>query len=91
MPSNNPNNNKLFVGGLAWEADESDVRDVFEQFGTVLEVAIPKHREGEHAGESRGFAFVTMSTADSAARAKNSIDGSDICGRRVVVREAQAP
>jgi RNA recognition motif-containing protein len=54
-------NSKMYVGNLAWSATENDIRELFSQYGTVSEVAIPTDRE---SGRPRGFAFVTMETME---------------------------
>ena len=46
---------RLFVGNLAFDVTESDVRELFSAAGAVLQVRIPTDRE---TGKPRGFAFV---------------------------------
>ena len=48
---------KLFLGGLAPETVEKDLRKHFIQFGQIVDVQVMRDRE---AGTSRGFAFVTF-------------------------------
>merc|ERR1712223_1251922 len=48
---------KLFLGGLAPESVEKDLRKHFIQFGQIADVQVMRDRE---AGVSRGFAFVTF-------------------------------
>ena len=31
----------MYVGNLAWSATENDIRELFSQYGTVSDVAIP--------------------------------------------------
>jgi RNA recognition motif-containing protein len=76
---------KLFVGNLPYAATEDDLRELFSQAGTCESVSIVIDRD---TGQSRGFAFVTMATAEDAARAKKQLDGSDLKGRRLRVDEA---
>jgi RNA recognition motif-containing protein len=40
-------------------------------------------------GQSRGFAFVTMSTDDEAAKAINALNEADLDGRRLRVNVAE--
>ena len=54
---------KLYVGNLSFETTENDLRDLFEQHGTVTDVAILNDRE---TGRSRGFGFVTFTDATGA-------------------------
>ena len=76
---------KLFVGNLAYAVTEDDLRELFSQAGTCENVSLVLDRD---TGQSRGFAFVTMASADDAARAKKQFDGSDLKGRRLRVDEA---
>jgi cold-inducible RNA-binding protein len=77
--------NKLFVGNLAYAVTEDDLRELFSQAGTCESVSLVLDRD---TGQSRGFAFVTMATAEDASRAKKQIDGTDLKGRRLRVDEA---
>lgn len=86
-------NNKLFVGNLAFSTTENDLRDAFAAFGTVMEVNLMMDRE---TGKSRGFAFVTMATAEEAERAIQGMSGKNVGGRDLTVnvarpREERAP
>ena len=76
---------KLFVGNLAYAVTEDDLREVFSQAGTCEDVSLVLDRD---TGQSRGFAFVTMATAEDASRAKKQLDGADLKGRRLRVDEA---
>ena len=86
-------NNKLFVGNLAFSTTENDLQDAFAAFGTVMEVNLMMDRE---TGKSRGFAFVTMATAEEAERAIQGLSGKNVGGRDLTVnvarpREERAP
>ena len=59
-------NNKLFIGGLAYAADEKELRPVFEAIGPVVEVAIIVDKM---TNRPKGFAFVTMENEEDAAAA----------------------
>ena len=54
---------KLYVGNLSFDTTEIDLQDTFAEAGTVSEVAL---MQDKFTGKSRGFAFVTMSTAEEA-------------------------
>eukprot|EP01006_Ploeotia_vitrea_P025177 TRINITY_DN58013_c0_g1_i1.p1 TRINITY_DN58013_c0_g1~~TRINITY_DN58013_c0_g1_i1.p1 ORF type:complete len:507 (+),score=70.07 TRINITY_DN58013_c0_g1_i1:92-1612(+) len=54
---------KLFVGSLPREWTAEQVRQLFTQFGAVLDVLVFSDR---NSGESKGASFVTMSTAHEA-------------------------
>ena len=79
-------NNKLFVGNLSFNTTENDLQDTFAAHGTVMEVNLMMDRM---TGKSRGFAFVTMGTADEAKMAIEKTNGVDLGGRALQVNEAR--
>ena len=76
---------KLFVGNLAYAVTEDDLRALFAQAGTCESVSIVIDRD---TGQSRGFGFVTMGSAEDAERAKKQLDGTELKGRRLRVDDA---
>jgi RNA recognition motif-containing protein len=76
---------KIYVGNLPFSANETEVRALFAQHGTVENVSLPTDRE---TGRPRGFGFVEMSQAD-AARAIQNLNGYSMNGRPLRVNEAQ--
>ena len=78
--------NRLYVGNLSFHATPDSVRETFAACGEVTDVHIVQDRE---TGQSRGFAFVTMSSASDAAKAIANLDGSDFAGRPLRVNEAE--
>lgn len=79
-------NTKMYVGNLSFDAGEQDLRDLFNSHGEVTEVFIPTDRE---SGRPRGFAFVTMDSADSMNAAISALNGEEYQGRALVVNEAK--
>jgi RNA recognition motif-containing protein len=80
-------NSKLYVGNISFETTEVDLREAFEQFGTVTEVHIASDR---FTGRPRGFAFVTFSTEAESKLAAEKLNGVDLNGRQLTVNEARA-
>jgi RNA recognition motif-containing protein len=76
---------KLYVGNLSFDTEEERVRDVFEEFGPLIDVYLPVDR---YSGNSRGFAFVTV-TSEMAQSAIEATDGLELDGRMLRVNEAQ--
>jgi RNA recognition motif-containing protein len=76
---------KIYVGNLPFSADESAVRALFAQHGTVESVTLITDRD---TGRPRGFGFVEMPKAD-AARAIQNLNGHDMNGRQLKVNEAK--
>jgi nucleolin len=80
-----PKQIKLYVGNLSWGTEEGALRELFEEYGKVVDCYIPTDRE---TGQHRGFAFVTMDP-DDALRAADETDGYELDGRILRVNEAQ--
>ena len=51
---------KLFIGGLNYSTTEEEMREHFEQFGTLEDCVVMKFND---SGRSRGFGFVTYTEA----------------------------
>ena len=77
---------KLFVGNLSYQATEEDLRELFQQAGTVESVRIITD---QFTGRPRGFGFVEMSTKEEAERAIEQLNGRLFRDRNVVVNEAR--
>jgi RNA recognition motif-containing protein len=78
--------NKLYVGNLSFETTENDVQDLFAQAGTVKETGLVQDK---FTGQSRGFAFVTMSSDQEAKEAISRFHGTALHGRQLTVNEAR--
>ena len=80
------NENKLFVGNLSFNTTENDLQDLFAQHGSVVEANLITDRE---TGRARGFAFITMSTAEEAQNAIGALNGTTLDGRAISVNVAK--
>ena len=78
---------KLFIGGLAFSTTTERLRETFVQAGQVESAAVVTDRD---TGQSRGFGFVEMSTAEEADRAIAMFNGNDLDGRQLRVERATA-
>lgn len=76
----------MYVGNLSYDANESDLRELFEAHGTVSDVFIVKDRE---SGRPRGFAFVTMESKEAMDAAIEALNGEDFLGRNLTINEAR--
>lgn len=79
-------NTKMYVGNLPFSAMESDLRELFGQYGTVTEVFIPVDRE---TNRPRGFCFVTMDTSIAMEEAIKGLNDQEFMGRRLAINEAR--
>ena len=79
-------NSKLYVGNLSFKTTEDELRSHFGQYGSVTDVYVAMDRM---TGRPRGFAFVTMGTAEEAKVAAEKSNGVDLGGRQLTVNEAR--
>jgi cold-inducible RNA-binding protein len=79
-------NSKLYVGNLSFKTTEDELRSHFGQFGSVTDVYVAMDKM---TGRPRGFAFVTMGTADEAKVAAEKVNGVELGGRQLTVNEAR--
>ena len=77
---------KLYVGNLAAATTENELRRLFSQSGTVTSVNLVKDRT---TGQSKGFAFVTMSSAAGAQKAVAKLHKLELGGRPLKVNVAE--
>ena len=76
----------IFVAKLDFGVTNEQLRQLFEQHGSVLKVNVATDRE---TGKSRGFAFVEMTDPLEAENAINALNGHMINGRDIAVKEAE--
>ena len=76
---------KLYVGNLSFDTSQESIRSQFEKYGEVTDCFLPTDKE---TGKVRGFAFVSMGSAD-AEKACNEMNGCEVDGRELKVNEAQ--
>ena len=81
------NTKTLYVGNLPYKANESDVRDLFAQYGDVFAVRLMKDKR---TGKRRGFGFVVIATAHASA-AIHALNEKDYMQRTLKVRIANDP
>ncbi|XVE76179.1 hypothetical protein DITRI_Ditri12bG0152100 [Diplodiscus trichospermus] len=79
---------KLFVGNLPFSVDSAQLAGLFESAGNVEMVEVIYDKV---TGRSRGFAFVTMSTADEAEAAAQQFNGYELQGRALRVNSGPPP
>ncbi len=75
----------IYVGNLPWSATEEQVRDLFNEYGNVLNVKLVNDRD---TGRARGFGFVEMED-DDAEKAIEALNNSSFGGRTLRVNEAK--
>jgi RNA recognition motif-containing protein len=77
---------KIYVGNLGYSVTNDSLNAKFAQFGTVSSAKVIMDRD---TNRSKGFGFVEMATSSDAAKAIQSLNGSDFEGRNMNVSEAK--
>ncbi len=76
----------IFVTRLNYNTDENELRNAFENYGTVDSVKIVMDRD---TNRSKGFGFVEMPDNDEAKEAINALNDSELDQRTIVVKESE--
>ena len=76
----------IYVGNIARETSEEELRQAFEPFGQITAINIIKDK---FSGESRGFAFIEMPNSEQGKAAIDGMNGKELKGRIVNVNEAR--
>jgi len=71
---------KLYVGNFVYATTDDQLKELFAEYGEVVEVNIIGNK---------GFGFVEMSSSEEAEAAKEALDGTEIQGRTLRVDEAR--
>lgn len=77
---------RLYVGNLPYSTNESELKDMFAEAGTVSSATVITDK---FSGRSKGFGFVEMSSDSEADAAIEKLNGRDIGGRKLTVNEAR--
>lgn len=78
-------NGKIIVKNLPFEATRKDVFELFNAFGQIKSVRVPKKFDKS----ARGFAFVEYVLAKEAEVAMDQLQGVHLLGRRLVLQSAE--
>ncbi|KAL3211131.1 hypothetical protein MRX96_000816 [Rhipicephalus microplus] len=76
---------RLHVSNIPFRFRDPDLRQLFGQFGAILDVEIIFNERG-----SKGFGFVTFATSADADRAREQLNGTVVEGRKIEVNNATA-
>ncbi|XP_043923998.1 RNA binding protein fox-1 homolog 3 isoform X2 [Protopterus annectens] len=76
---------RLHVSNIPFRFRDPDLRQMFGQFGKILDVEIIFNERG-----SKGFGFVTFETSADADRAREKLNGTIVEGRKIEVNNATA-
>jgi RNA recognition motif-containing protein len=77
---------KLYCGNLSYNTSNSDLEQLFSEFGTVQSAEVVMDRD---TGRSKGFGFVEMSNDQEASAAAEGLNLREHDGRSLTVNEAR--
>ena len=77
---------RLYVGNLAKSTTEDELRTLFTQAGAVASVEVIKDRD---SGQSKGFAFVTMTDQAEVEKAISMFNAYSLSDRELKVNIAK--
>lgn len=77
---------KIYVGNLAYSVNDTNLRELFEEFGEVLSARVIIDKM---TGKARGFGFVEIADDADANRSIEALNGKQFSGRALVVNEAR--
>jgi RNA recognition motif-containing protein len=76
----------IYVGNLPYDAGETQLTELFSQYGQVQAASVIMDRA---TGRSRGFGFVEMPNADEAQQAIDALNEKEFNGRALKINEAK--
>ncbi len=75
----------IYVANIPFSFSEKELETVFAAYGGISSVKIIKDKE---TGKSRGFGFVEMDNDAEATQAINELNGAELKGRELKVKQA---
>lgn len=76
----------IYAGNLSWNLGDQELQDLFAPFGEVTSAKIINDK---FTNRSKGFGFIEMADDEQALAAINSLNGTEVDGRNIVVNESK--
>ena len=76
----------MYIGNLNYHVKEGDLKKLFANYGNISSIKIAKDYE---TGKSRGFGFIEMENPLNEHEAIKVMNGIELMGRQIIVREAR--
>ena len=76
----------IYVGNLHYDLSEEQLKEIFEEYGTVNSVKIITDK---FSGKSKGFGFVEMENDTEANQAMEELNDAEVKGRSMRVNQAR--
>jgi RNA recognition motif-containing protein len=77
---------KIYVANLPYTVTSNDLKMTFSEIGKVVDARVITDRD---TGKSKGFAFVEMENEEDGKKAIQELNGGELSGRTLIVKEAQ--
>ena len=77
---------KLFIGNLPYQFSESELIALFTEYGEVVDANLILD---QFTGQSKGFAFVEMSTRSGGQQAMEALNKQTYKSKQLVCNEAK--
>ncbi len=77
---------KIYVGNMSYDTTEEDLHLACKEFGKVISATIIKDK---FSGQTKGFAFVEMSSKAEGQAAIDGLNRKELKGRELNVNEAR--
>ena len=77
---------KLFVRNLSFNTREGHLKEILEKISSAIKISLPRDRV---TGQSRGFAFVEVENDDVAGRIIKEVNGLELEGRKIDIKETK--
>jgi len=77
---------KLFIGNLPYDISDAELLEMFSKFGEVVNANLVKD---QFSGQSRGFAFIEMSTRSGGQQAMEHLNKLSYRSKELVCNEAK--
>ncbi len=93
VPTNTPSGGlltaKIIVRNVPFQASPKEVKELFEAYGAVKTLRMPRMRVAGMGMRHRGFAFVELLSVGEAKRAMKALSGTHLYGRHLVLEWAE--
>ena len=76
----------IYAGNLSWNLGDQELQDLFAPFGEEKKKKIINDK---FTNRSKGFGFIEMADDEQALAAINSLNGTEVDGRNIVVNESK--
>jgi len=76
----------IYVGNLDYGIQESELEQLFQEYGEVASVKIIKDK---YTGKAKGFGFIEMPDDSEATTAIEELNGREVNGRQMKVNQAR--